>query len=125
MNLNGHCLINNNSSIPKKVINLYIYYILNPRLGNFKTDFTFKSRLFGSVRLTKNADPDKYKYSSYGIELHFRSELSFTDGTIGKYVIIFEADMSSSVHIDNENKYISTRLKQNFLYSEGANKNPA
>ena len=30
MNFNGHCLINNNISIPKKVINLYISYILNP-----------------------------------------------------------------------------------------------
>ena len=27
-NLNGHCLINNNISIPKRVINLYISYIL-------------------------------------------------------------------------------------------------
>ena len=29
MNFNGHCLINNNISIPKKVINLYISCILN------------------------------------------------------------------------------------------------
>ena len=28
INLNGHCLINNNISIPKRVINLYISYIL-------------------------------------------------------------------------------------------------
>ena len=34
MNFNGHCLINNNISIPKKVINLYISHILNPWLGN-------------------------------------------------------------------------------------------
>ena len=25
INFNGHCLINNNISIPKKVINIYIY----------------------------------------------------------------------------------------------------
>ena len=31
-NFYGHCLINNNISIPKKVINLYISYILNPWL---------------------------------------------------------------------------------------------
>ena len=30
----------------------------------------------------------------------------FTDGTVGKNAIIFEADMSSSVHIDNKNKGI-------------------
>ena len=34
MNFNGRCLINNNISIPKKVINLYISHILNPWLGN-------------------------------------------------------------------------------------------
>ena len=30
INFNGHCLIKNNISIPKKVMNLYISYILNP-----------------------------------------------------------------------------------------------
>ena len=29
--------------------------------------------------LTKNADPDKYKYSSYNIGFDSRSEFSFTD----------------------------------------------
>ena len=33
-----------------------------------------------------------------------RSEFSLTDGSIGKNVIIFRADMSSSVHIDNKEK---------------------
>ena len=35
-----------------------------------------------------------------------RSELSFTDGTLRKNVIIFGVDMRSYVHIDNRNKYI-------------------
>ena len=55
---NGHCLKNNNTSIPKEVINLYIYHILNSWLRNLKTDLTLKNCLFGSVNLTKNADPD-------------------------------------------------------------------
>ena len=33
MKFNGHCLIKN-ISIPKKVINLYISYKLNPQLRN-------------------------------------------------------------------------------------------
>ena len=33
-------------------------------------------------------------------------EFSFTDGDMGKNVIIFEADMSSSMHIDDKNKDI-------------------
>ena len=63
-NFNGHCLINNNISIPEKVINLYISYTISPWLRNLNTDFTLNNCLFGSVKLHKNADPDKYKYSS-------------------------------------------------------------
>ena len=63
-NFNGHCLINNNISIPEKVINLYISYTISPWLKYLNTDFTLNNCLFGSVKLTKNADPDKYKYSS-------------------------------------------------------------
>ena len=70
------------------------------------TDFTLKNCLFGFVELTKNADPDKYKYSSYGIRFDSRPGFSFTDASVGKTVIIFGADMSSSVHIDNKNKDI-------------------
>ena len=66
VNFNEHCLVNNNISIPKKVINLYISYILNPWLRNF-TYFTLKNCLFRSVKLTKNADQDKYKYSGQSI----------------------------------------------------------
>ena len=42
MNFNGHCLINSNIYISKNVINLYIFYILNPWLRSLKTDFTLK-----------------------------------------------------------------------------------
>ena len=97
-------MTNINISIPKKVINLYISYTLNPWLRNLNIDFTLKNCLFGSVKLTKNADPDKCKYSGYEIGFDSRSEFSFTDGSVGKNVIIFGADISSSVHIDNENK---------------------
>ena len=38
INFNGHYLINNNISISKKVINIYISYILNPWLRNLDTD---------------------------------------------------------------------------------------
>ena len=73
---------------------------------NLNTDFTLKNCLFGSVKLTKNADPDKYKYRGYIIGFDSRSEFLFSDESIGKNVIIFGADMSSSVHIDNKGKDI-------------------
>ena len=91
---NGHCLINN----------IYIHKKVNPCLRNLKTDFTLNNSLFGSVKLTKNADPDKYKYSRYGIVFDSRSEFSFTNGGVGKNVIIFGAGTSSSVHINNKIK---------------------
>ena len=62
--------------------------------------------LFRSVKLTKNADLDKWRYSSNSIGFDSRSEFSFTDGSMGKNVFIFVADMNSSVHTDNKNKDI-------------------
>ena len=47
INFNGHSLINNDISIPKNVINLYISYILSPRLRNLNMDFTLNNCLFG------------------------------------------------------------------------------
>ena len=58
------------------------------------------------IKLTKNADLDKYKYSSYSIGFDSRSEFLFTDGKFGRNVIIFGGDMSSSVHVNNKNKNI-------------------
>ena len=37
LNFNGHCLIKNKISIPKKVINLYISYTLGPQLTKVNT----------------------------------------------------------------------------------------
>ena len=48
------------------------------------------SFLFGSVKLTTNADPDKYKYSVYGIGFDSRSEFSFADGSMRTNVIFLE-----------------------------------
>ena len=53
-------------TVIKKVVNLYVVYEITnfhgidsyPRLAN---------ALFGAVKLTKNADIDKYKYFGYGI----------------------------------------------------------
>ena len=105
INFNGHCLINN-INFPKKVINIYISCTLNPCLRNLNTNFTLCNYLFGSVKLTKNADSGKYKYSGYSIGFDYLLEFSFTDGSMGKNLIIFGVDLSSSVHIDNKNKYI-------------------
>ena len=72
MNFNGQHLIKSNISIPKKVINLYISYTLGPQLRNLSTDFMLVNCLYGSVKLTKNVDLDKYKYTGYVIGFHPR-----------------------------------------------------
>ena len=73
INFNGHCLINN-TYIAKKVINICTSYTLNPWLRNLWTNLTLNNCLFGSVRLTKNAYPHKYKYSGNDIGFNSRSE---------------------------------------------------
>ena len=102
----GSCLKQEDTapSTPNSVVNLFIVSELDRWSGDTNTDFTLKDCLFGVVKLTKNADPDKYRYSGYGIGFDSRSEFLFTDG---KNAIIFGVDMSSSVHVDNKGKYIS------------------
>ena len=62
--------------------------------------------MFGTVKLTKNADPYKYEYSCYDIEFDARSQFSLPGGTWSKNVIIFGVDNSSSVLVDNKKKVV-------------------
>ena len=62
--------------------------------------------LFGAVTLPKNHDIDKYKYSGYGIGFDSRETFSHPSGGLGKNVIIFGADLSSSVHANNNTRSI-------------------
>ena len=62
--------------------------------------------MFGAVRLTKNSDIDKYRYSGYGIGFDRRGSFPFPCGGFGINVIIFGVDMSSSLHVDNTKKDI-------------------
>ena len=89
----------------KEVVNIYIVYELAAS-SSHDSDPTLKNCLFGAVTLTKNADIGKYKYSGYGIGFDRRSNFSFTGGGFGQNVLIFGADMSTSIHIDNKKKDI-------------------
>ena len=62
--------------------------------------------LNGAVKLTKNADFDKYGYSSYALGFDRHGFLSHPSGRTGRKVIIFGADMNSSTKIDNRKKDI-------------------
>ena len=80
----------------KNVVNLYIVYELNIWSQDLNNEFTLKDCLFGNVRITKNANPNKYSYSGCGIGLDSHSLLSLPNDW-GKNGITFGADRSSSV----------------------------
>ena len=42
------------------------------------------------MKLTKNADPDKYKHSGYGIGFDSRLQVSWTDENNGKMLSFLE-----------------------------------
>ena len=89
----------------KKVVNNYIDFGINLWPCNYGKDFASVNSSFRSDKLAKNAHPDKYRYSGYGIGFDERGSFSLQDGSgIGKNVIILGADMSSSMHIDNNEK---------------------
>ena len=55
---------------------------------------------------SRNADIDKYKYSGYGIGFDLRGTFTHPSGGFGNNVIVFGADMSSSVHANNKARNI-------------------
>ena len=85
---------------------MFIVYELDTWSQDLNTDFALGGCLFGAVNLIKNADTDKYKYSGHDIVFDLCSPFSLPDGSMEKNVIIFGADISSSVHIDNKGKDI-------------------
>ena len=64
--------------------------MLRPWLKNLNTDFTLKNYLFGSVKLTTNADPYKQKYTVSGIGFNSRSEFSSADESMGNMPLYLE-----------------------------------
>ena len=88
----------------KTVVNLYIVYELNIWSQDLNAEFTLKDCLFGAVKLTENANPNKFSYSGYGIGFDPRLLFSIPNFDWGKNAIIFGADMSSFVHANNKNK---------------------
>ena len=85
-----------------KIVNIYIVYEIE-RSVNISSYPTLENCLFGAVKLTKHVDVNLYKYSGYGIGFDRKGPYSICN-EIGRNVIIFGVDMSSSPHIDNKKK---------------------
>ena len=63
--------------------------------------------MFGAVKLTKNVDLHKYKYFGYDTGFDVNRNFSLSNGCgFGINFIIFDVDISSSLHINNKKKDI-------------------
>ena len=87
------------------MVHIYIAYVVNLCPFNVGKDFVLGNSLFGDFMLTKTTNLDKYKYSGYSIGFDVHRSFLLSDGSgFCKNVIIFGADMSSSVHSDKKKK---------------------
>ena len=103
---NGSCLKQDSVTFNHgKVVNIYIVYEISKSI-NISDYPTLEDCLFGAVSLTKNAGFHKYGYSGYGIGFDRHGSFSFPGTGLGRNVIIFGVDMSSSTKIDNRKKDI-------------------
>ena len=60
------------------MVNLFVVYELDTGSRDLNTEFTLKDCLFEVLKLTKNADTDKYKYSGYSIGFDLQSVIFIT-----------------------------------------------
>ena len=120
---------NNDHVLDKNVVNIYIVYKLDPLASTRDKSFARQNALCGAMQITKNAtDNDKNNYKGYGICFDERSEFghTITEGgrahaTGARNVLIFGADMSSSVHATNRANHIylmGTGLNDTTIYAE-------
>ena len=86
---------------------------MQPITASRSDTFTVQNALFGAMQITKNADTSKYNYKGYGIFIdeggtfgHTIKEGNFNHTTNARNVLIFGADMSSSVHATNRANHI-------------------
>ena len=66
-----------------------VNFCINTRSKDLTTDFTLGDCLFKAVKLTKNADSDKYGYIGNDIGFYARSQFSLSNDKWGKNVVIF------------------------------------
>ena len=105
LEFNGSCLEQDKVTFtPVNIVNIYIVYEINKN-NPISSYPAVENCLFGAVKITKNSDIDKYKYSGYGIGFDRKGNVSFGNG-FSLSVIIFEVDISSSVHANNRTKNI-------------------
>ena len=81
---------------PKNVVSLFIVYELDTWSLELDTDITLFYViicLFGSVKLTEDADPDKYKYSGYNIGFDSCSTFLLPNGSMTLFLELIWAHL--------------------------------
>ena len=78
------------------IVNAYIVDEISKNI-NISDYPTLENCFFGAVKLIKNADFDKYRYSDYGIGFDRHGIFSFPGTGLGTNVIIFGVDMRWSL----------------------------
>ena len=88
----------------------YITLKITSKSFYLSNGFALRYSLFWAVKLNKNVDLYKYSCSGYCISFDIHGTLSLSNsGGFGKIIIIFDADMSSSVHVDNKKRYLNSQ----------------
>ena len=89
LTFNGDCLKQDKFYYtPDNIINIYIVYDLTSTT-NYNPEFTLENCLFGSVKITKNTDANKYKCSGYGIGFDGKGFFTHPAGSFGNNATIF------------------------------------
>ena len=92
--VDGDCLKQDQAAILYGgIVNVYIVYEISKNI-NISDYPTLENCLFRAVKLTKNVDIDKYRYSDYGIGFDRHGRFQFPGTGLGRNVIIFGVDMS-------------------------------
>ena len=124
--LNGSCLKQDKVTFNHgKVVNIDIVFEISKNI-NISNYPALEICLFGAVTLAKNADMGQCKYSGYWIGFDRYGVFSFPGIELGRNVIIFGVDRSSSTKVDNMKKDILILSKgptQGLEYALTAEKN--
>ena len=97
------------------IVNIYIAYKLSPSITS---DITPENCVFGAAKITKILKINTY--SGYGIAFDSKGSFSQPSRGYGKTVIIFGADLSSSVHANNRANSILVLVKEFIQGRNGA-----
>ena len=130
--LSGNYFKQNKVVIPKtnfNVINIYCVYELQPIPSLRDTSYTIQNALFGAMQVTKDpTNNSKNNYKGYDERSNFSHTIT-QDGkqrtSNGKNVLIFGADLSSSIHATNRANHIycfgeglTQGINDNMIYAE-------